>query len=455
MGSNLLEGLKRLEEEKKKASPAAKFSRTVEKKPLTKIDRTKPDMAHGGSLDRFEGVPVKDLGFAPGAAPLEEVMARYKQMGSADQSMSKEEYEQAAKELGIPAYADPSWPAHIRAQYDAMRPSDKILAKANYNRTAKINSARIMDEEENKKAMKIIEGMPGQQRQRAANDAFESQVADIEARPADTFNYQAAAAGINDLFGRNIDVKAMPQFRGQADKAALLAGLRDKIAGNYHQQAQNEAQFLNAMKLPPNVLTTGNVLGVQTAPTPKAAGKGVNIDKHLQEFTDRLKKDSLPALEEGLKAVDKMIPGGLHGYDGSDLPGYGVGIGTLSRWTGGQFNSDKGALRQTVAKVRAAVMRMEVGSQQTAGEKESVLEALGEGMLRSDADIVRGLQMADNLFKAEFNNRAVGAHPGVVDEYWRRKKQFEQAPNQAGAAVNSSPQKKQESAVDKAARLLK
>ncbi len=198
--------------------------------------------------------------------------------------------------------------------------------------------------------------VPGEQGQIAANDELAKMIKAYSETGGKEVDVRPFATGVDQIFGTNISAKQTAPTDTPQMHAEKLMALKDKLAGNYAQQAQREAQLMNLLKIQQPGFTTvqdlsaltqglqnqkqqGTTINVQT-PKPVAAGADKS-DARRMKFAEDLQKARVPDLQEAISQVDAVIPGGLNGWKGQDIPGFTPGDKFKGFLTWGVANSDE------------------------------------------------------------------------------------------------------------------
>jgi hypothetical protein len=152
----------------------------------------------------------------------------------------------------------------------------------------------------------------------------------------------------------------------------------------------------------------------ELAQTKQLAADGKNldrVDKKVTAFSAQLDKTNVPQFESLLSDVEADIA------KVKDIPGYGGIMGNLPTY----LQSEEGrALRQKIATLRNLTLKDRSGAAVTNQELSRLLEELGTGMLKSDADLKRGLAGVRKNLDAVKQNVVAGVDDATLNEYQQR-----------------------------------
>lgn len=135
------------------------------------------------------------------------------------------------------------------------------------------------------------------------------------------------------------------------------------------------------------------------------------VDKKVTAFSAQLDKTNVPQFESLLSDIEADIA------KFKDIPGYGGIMGNLPTF----LQSEEGrALRQKIATLRNLTLKDRSGAAVTNQELTRLLEELGTGMLKTDADLKRGLAGVRKNLDAVKQNVVAGIDDDTLNEYQQR-----------------------------------
>lgn len=135
------------------------------------------------------------------------------------------------------------------------------------------------------------------------------------------------------------------------------------------------------------------------------------VDKKVTSFASQLDKTNVPQFESLLGDIEADIA------KTKDIPGYGGVMGNLPTF----LQSEEGrALRQKIATLRNLTLKDRSGTAVTNQELSRLLEELGTGMLKTDADLTRGLAGVRKNLDAVKQNVVAGVDDATLNEYQQR-----------------------------------
>lgn len=135
------------------------------------------------------------------------------------------------------------------------------------------------------------------------------------------------------------------------------------------------------------------------------------VDKKVTAFATQLDKTNVPQFESLLGDIEAD----LAKY--KDIPGYGGIMGNLPIF----LQSEEGkALRQKIATLRNLTLKDRSGAAVTNQELTRLLEELGTGMFKTDADLKRGLSGVRKNLDAVKQNVVAGIDDDTLTEYQNR-----------------------------------
>lgn len=135
------------------------------------------------------------------------------------------------------------------------------------------------------------------------------------------------------------------------------------------------------------------------------------VDKKVTAFATQLDKTNVPQFESLLGDIEADIA------RFKDIPGYGGIMGNLPIF----LQSEEGkALRQKIATLRNLTLKDRSGAAVTNQELTRLLEELGTGMFKSDADLKRGLSGVRKNLDAVKQNVVAGVDDATLNEYQQR-----------------------------------
>lgn len=135
------------------------------------------------------------------------------------------------------------------------------------------------------------------------------------------------------------------------------------------------------------------------------------VDKKVTAFATQLDKTNVPQFESLLGDIEADIA------KFKDIPGYGGIMGNLPIF----LQSEEGkALRQKIATLRNLTLKDRSGAAVTNQELTRLLEELGTGMFKSDADLKRGLSGVRKNLDAVKQNVVAGIDDDTLTEYQNR-----------------------------------
>jgi len=135
------------------------------------------------------------------------------------------------------------------------------------------------------------------------------------------------------------------------------------------------------------------------------------VDKKVTAFATQLDKTNVPQFESLLSDIEADIG------KFKDIPGYGGIMGNLPTF----LQTEEGrALRQKIATLRNLTLKDRSGAAVTNQELTRLLEELGTGMLKTDADLKRGLSGVRKNLDAVKQNVVAGVDDDTLNEYQQR-----------------------------------
>jgi hypothetical protein len=138
--------------------------------------------------------------------------------------------------------------------------------------------------------------------------------------------------------------------------------------------------------------------------------KQLTLDKDVQNFAKRLDDSGMNDLMSSVQMFNNQVAGL------KDLPGYGQTYGLPDFMV-----SEEGkGLRQTVAAIRNNILKARSGGAVTPQEAERFLSELGEGYLKGDTQLLRGVGNLETTLKQKVQNIRAGFGDDVVSEYTKR-----------------------------------
>lgn len=158
------------------------------------------------------------------------------------------------------------------------------------------------------------------------------------------------------------------------------------------------------------------------------------VDKKVTAFATQLDKTNVPQFESLLGDIEADIA------KFKDIPGYGGIMGNLPTF----LQSEEGrALRQKIATLRNLTLKDRSGAAVTNQELTRLLEELGTGYFKTDADLTRGLGGVRKNLDAVKQNVVAGIDDDTLAEYQKRGgialKRGAQAPADTGTKAKSKP----------------
>lgn len=140
--------------------------------------------------------------------------------------------------------------------------------------------------------------------------------------------------------------------------------------------------------------------------------KGARVAKSAESLAKQLEASGLPELQAQLGRINAILP-----PPGKDIPGYG----RLASLAPDVLTSKQGVeLRQEVAGLRNAILKARSGAAITPQEAERLLQEIGEGALRSEDQLRRGIRNVQEMLGAKVQNIRAGAVPEAVEAYTER-----------------------------------
>lgn len=135
------------------------------------------------------------------------------------------------------------------------------------------------------------------------------------------------------------------------------------------------------------------------------------VDKKVTAFATQLDKTNVPQFESLLSDIEADIG------KFKDIPGYGGIMGNLPTF----LQTEEGrSLRQKIATLRNLTLKDRSGAAVTNQELTRLLEELGTGMLKTDADLKRGLAGVRKNLDAVKQNVVAGVDDDTLNEYQQR-----------------------------------
>lgn len=154
--------------------------------------------------------------------------------------------------------------------------------------------------------------------------------------------------------------------------------------------------------------------GQELAQTKQLANEQKNldrVDKKVNAFSKELDKTNVPQFESLLGDIEADIA------KFKDIPGYGGIMGNLPTF----LQSEEGrALRQKIATLRNLTLKDRSGAAVTNQELTRLLEELGTGYFKTDADLTRGLGGIRRNVDAVKQNVIAGVDDDTLAEYQNR-----------------------------------
>jgi len=147
--------------------------------------------------------------------------------------------------------------------------------------------------------------------------------------------------------------------------------------------------------------------------TKDAAQQKKIFSEGSRKLADSIEKTGVADVIGALESLDKKID-----IDGdSDIPGVGLtgGLGTLT------ISEDGKSVRQLVQNVQNTLLKARSGGAISDGEAQRLMDELGVGLTKSDADLRRGLQMVRDTLRTKIQLAESGAPEESVYEYRNRK----------------------------------
>lgn len=253
--------------------------------------------------------------------------------------------------------------------------------------------------------------LPGASLARSASQGVQDAISNIQAMPRDGINYQAIASGLNalnkGLGPGDLDVGAFSKGETAEQRQQLLAQLNEKLADNADKQSHFETSlFSDLQRKNPDIATaqylaqnardntTGNqnVLTQGAAQVPiKPAGSGQSPDFYRQIEDYKKAQGGPEKVAQALAQIDKLVPGGIAGWSGQNIPGAGAG-GGLTAYIPGPGFADRQAMRQAVQNMLLPLMHENFGARQTDMERAMQKLSTGTGALNTDAQFIQGLR---------------------------------------------------------------
>ena len=202
--------------------------------------------------------------------------------------------------------------------------------------------------------------------------------------------------------------KAM-QFTTPTASAVLQAETsRANNAATVNQSATNARMTDERMREANALKAQENANNKQSAAEARNLDR---VDKKVTAFSKELDKTNIPQFESLLSDIEADIA------KSKDIPGYGGVMGNLPTF----LQSEEGrALRQKIATLRNLTLKDRSGAAVTNQELERLLEELGTGMLKTDADLKRGLSGVRKNLDAVKQNVVAGVDDATLTEYRQR-----------------------------------
>jgi hypothetical protein len=145
-------------------------------------------------------------------------------------------------------------------------------------------------------------------------------------------------------------------------------------------------------------------------------------NEQIRKFANAIDKSGLSVVVQSLDKVDSLVD-----IDGtSDVPGVGglANVAGLPLVGGGAevlLSQEGQNVRQAVASFRNIVLKARSGGAVTPSEAERMLEELGLGAFRTDAQLRQGLRNARDVLNAKLGNLEAAVDPEALAEYRERK----------------------------------
>lgn len=230
-----------------------------------------------------------------------------------------------------------------------------------------------------------------------------------------------------------------PKTAAQQIQAEMAA--TNMINDAAKEQAQQEIAFGKEMITPPTMInqisqtdTLDKILKKLTeketeqkaAVVPQKVAAGPNIDKQVVAFSKDLDKIGAPTLFESFAILDRVVPNGIGGYSGGDIPGIGkkeafkhnivtqTGNDLLSTILPGvakendQGFRDATSVRSALAGIVTAIRKGFFGSALTQTEKAAFEKMASNPDLYSPEQIMDQVRMLSSRAKASLKNIEAG-----------------------------------------------
>lgn len=139
-------------------------------------------------------------------------------------------------------------------------------------------------------------------------------------------------------------------------------------------------------------------------------------NESVRKLVNSIDKSGLAESIQAIKKIDSFVD-----IDGdSDIPGVG-GFSNLGKGPLETFLSDEGKkVRQSIAGFRNIILKARSGGAVTPAEADRMLEELGEGVFRTDAQLRQGLKNARDVFQAKLGLLESSVDQDVLAEYSSR-----------------------------------
>jgi hypothetical protein len=150
-----------------------------------------------------------------------------------------------------------------------------------------------------------------------------------------------------------------------------------------------------------------------------------------RNLSESIEKGGVTELLTSLKKLDAAIPGGIEGSEADgDIPGIGGAanitelslplIGNVGKVGYGALSDEGKKVKQLVANIRNAILKARSGGAVSDGEADRMLEEIGLGLAKGDADLRRGLQGVKDILKSRLQLIEAGADPEILSAFRKR-----------------------------------
>lgn len=134
-------------------------------------------------------------------------------------------------------------------------------------------------------------------------------------------------------------------------------------------------------------------------------------ERGAERYSNELEKSGIAELNQQLNLVEKLLPAE------GDVPGFGYGMKAVPDLVISKEGID---LRQSVSGLRNAILKARSGGAVTPSEASRLLEEIGEGYGKSDAQLRTGIENVRTMLDSRIQNIAAGVPPEALEIYQQR-----------------------------------